>query len=309
MSYLRYRDKSFHKIIAFNEKELDNLEIDIIHLINSDGLNYFQESIQLLNLDQFPNLKVFSSNLNQFTHLPDLRNHKNIQKLFSTFGKLISIGGFSNNLSVINISNNNITCLPSFSECHRLKNLDCSFNKITGILDVSKSPIEELDCSNNQIMELKIESKFIRNFKCFRNKLTALPDLTKAIKLFDLDAHNNNINLMPNLSNCKSIMMINMSNNYLFDLPKFPLRIAQFPIFSHRESLIINFNKNYFDVFLKFIRRSNSNPRKIILNIYHWGTFAKIKIIRWWKKVVATKIIKKTYQYSITQEIVSFLVK
>ena len=59
-------------------------------------------------------------------------------------------------LTTLDISNKNLEELPSWvSECKKLENLNCSFNKIT-LLNNLPQTLNELYCNNNKITNIWI---------------------------------------------------------------------------------------------------------------------------------------------------------
>jgi Leucine-rich repeat (LRR) protein len=92
-------------------------------------------------------------------------------------------------------SSEGLTTLPKLPKC---KHLDCSYNKITEIVDV---PCSYLDCSNNMIE--RIEN--IPNCKylyCSDNKIKSLPVLQKCKRLY---CSQNQLCALPDLPVCKEL--------------------------------------------------------------------------------------------------------
>lgn len=160
----------------------------------------------------------------------------------------------------ITISNTNITFIDSFIKFKNLKYLDISNNKINILPKLPKS-ITELDCSHNNLNDLKLDNlinidkincdnnninyihnKYVKQLSCSDNKINNL----KCESLIKLYINNN---LLTNLNNInKLISVLECSNNKIEDLPQFnnlsilfinDNKIKSVPIMDNLEELYI----------------------------------------------------------------------
>jgi Leucine-rich repeat (LRR) protein len=98
----------------------------------------------------------------------------------------------------INISNLNITNIPSLERFRKLKELYCSYNKLTS-LPLLPNTLKELYCGGNKLTSLPILPNTLERLSCSYNKLTILPKLPNTLeKLF---CSGNKLTILPNLPN------------------------------------------------------------------------------------------------------------
>lgn len=71
------------------------------------------------------------------------------------------------------ISNLNIDCILDLEDCNELKELDCSNNNISEIINIPQSLIK-LNCSNNKIKSLVKLPSYLKELKCQKNNLEKL---------------------------------------------------------------------------------------------------------------------------------------
>ena len=80
-------------------------------------------------------------------------------------------------LKTLDISNKGLIELPSWvSQCHNLKELDCSYNKITKIQNLPPT-LEILVCSRNKITYLDNLPQTLKILFCSNNYITQLDNL------------------------------------------------------------------------------------------------------------------------------------
>ncbi len=160
--------------------------------------------------------------------------------------------------SVLNLSEYNLTTLPNLSDfaCNKLdvsknkltnvnvanlpnklKQLNCSYNLLT-FLDVSVLKIDCLDCSNNDLCDLRL-CPSLKKLNCYYNKLTAVsincPNLeelhceSNALEVLDVEnlhkltklcCSNNKLKNVYKLPD--SIKILNLATNELTELNNFP---------------------------------------------------------------------------------------
>ncbi len=127
-------------------------------------------------------------------------------KLTGTFAcinqKITNADGiqYFTSLSVLQLTNNNISYIPSLVDLKNLVELDLSENQLTTLPDISKL---------SKLKSLSVE----------QNDLIALPDLSTNNLIDNLIAHNNNLTNLPNLDKLTKLSYINVSYNKLSALP------------------------------------------------------------------------------------------
>ena len=111
-----------------------------------------------------------------------------------------------------------ITSLRGIKYLKYVKDLNCSYQKLTTLNLELNSRVEKLNCSGNQLTDLWLYSKgsSIRYLDCGGNKLTAL-DLSKSPELTELYCSGNKLTAL-DLSANKKLQKINAQTNALTTL-------------------------------------------------------------------------------------------
>lgn len=111
-----------------------------------------------------------------------------------------------------------ITSLRGIKYLKYVKDLNCSYQKLTTLNLELNSRVEKLNCSGNQLTDLWLYSRggSLRYLDCGGNKLTAL-DLSKSPELTELYCSGNKITAL-DLSANKKLQKINAQTNALTTL-------------------------------------------------------------------------------------------
>ena len=146
-----------------NNSSKYEIGLDSLFDINNDCIVYIQERLNSCsNKDQLSNFMLELVNKISETKALNLQS-RNLQiDEYSHIFKLLP------NLNWLNLSNNELTCLPDLSKLEKLIELNLSNNKIPSTYKFPKlASLEKLDLVDN--------------------KLTSLPDLSELEKLAELD--------------------------------------------------------------------------------------------------------------------------
>ena len=119
-------------------------------------------------------------------------------------------------IETIDVSNKNLTYLPSLKRFYKLKVLNCPHNQLTMLPELNDS-LQELYCSNNQLIILPELNYSLQDLYCHNNQLTVLPELNDSLQL--LNCSNNQLTMLPELND--SLQVLTCSNNQLTMLPQF----------------------------------------------------------------------------------------
>jgi hypothetical protein len=120
------------------------------------------------------------------------------------------INSLSNNITILELGDKNLTILPNLSRFTKLEELYCNNNKLTELQNLPES-LKLLDCSNNQIYYIDKLPKLLLSFSCNNNKLTKLPNLPES--LLYLSCNDNNLYNLP-------ILEQNFDEYKIFNVPK-----------------------------------------------------------------------------------------
>ena len=118
-------------------------------------------------------------------------------------------------IETIDISNTNITYLPSLKRFYNLKTLYCDHNELTHLPELNSSLIK-LSCYNNQLIELPELNNTLKVLSCEHNLLTQLPKLNSSLKKLYCD--NNKLTQLPELNS--SLKELWCGSNLLTQLPE-----------------------------------------------------------------------------------------
>jgi Leucine-rich repeat (LRR) protein len=118
--------------------------------------------------------------------------------LYCNDSYIIDLNGIEEfrNLIELDCSYNNIDTLPDLSNCTNLKTLFCHNNDITKIVNLNNNlNLKKIDCSDNNLIELPDLSNLTKldHLNCMNNRLDALPDLYFNKNMRFLFCHNNNL--------------------------------------------------------------------------------------------------------------------
>ena len=205
---------------------LTSLKIEYSHMIE------FNYTDRLAKLETIQIYKCFRIRDLQFLNFPSL-TEVNIMN-----NRLTELPKFSDKITTINCSHNNLkqidsdqlpkflegfscyenymTSLPSFPST--IKKIDCGNNDIVNISYMNYPELVDFDCSHNKLTELpKLQNTKLTTFDCSHNELTELPKLQNT-KLTTFDCSYNELIVLPKLQNTQ-LTTVDCSHNKLTKLP------------------------------------------------------------------------------------------
>ena len=202
------------------------------------------------DLNDLPKLKklTVSSNSN-LTSLPNLSNLSNLKELIIT-------------------NNENLTELPDLSNLPKLENLTCSNNKLKK-LSIS-SNLQFLNCANNELIEITISTNLSYSTQTGRSS-----------ELMRIDCANNQLTVLPDLSEFSNLTILTCANNELTKLPALPISIKNITISIDQIGLLINENDNPTDALIikndnqAFIKLKNFSETNTQYNLYKFPSYRK----------------------------------
>ena len=124
------------------------------------------------------------------------------------------LNSLSSDVTVINVSNKNLTYLPDLSRFHSLEELYCNDNELIELPRLNPS-LKKLFCCKNQLTSLPPLNEKLEILYCNINKITQLPPLNPNLET--LYCSNNGLTSLPPLS--KSLIKLFCFNNELVSLP------------------------------------------------------------------------------------------
>jgi|688.fasta_scaffold83213_5 hypothetical protein len=117
-------------------------------------------------------------------------------------------------IEIIDISNKNLTYIPSLKQFNNLVDLHCYNNKLTKLPELNNS-LKALYCAKNQLTQLPELNDKLQVLNCEFNLLTQLPKLNSSLQY--LHAYNNPLSQLPQLNNSLEILFCN-SDHLPFDI-------------------------------------------------------------------------------------------
>jgi Leucine-rich repeat (LRR) protein len=135
----------------------------------------------------------------------------------ATFNIESYLDSLSSDTEIINISNKNLTYLPSLKRFFKLKVLDCSSNQIKQ-LDNLPNNLEILDCSSNQIKQLDNLPNNLEILYCSNNQIKQFDNLPNNLE--KLNCYNNQIKQLDNIP--LTLEILNCSSNQITQLNNLP---------------------------------------------------------------------------------------
>jgi Leucine-rich repeat (LRR) protein len=135
----------------------------------------------------------------------------------ATFNIEDYLNSLPEDVEAINISNKNLTYIPSLERFFQLKVLDCSINQITH-LDNLPNTLKELYCIYNKITQFDNLPNSLEILYCNNNQITQLDNLPNKLK--ELYCNNNQITQLNNIPN--TLKELNCSYNQITQLDNIP---------------------------------------------------------------------------------------
>jgi Leucine-rich repeat (LRR) protein len=150
--------------------------------------------------------------LSYLNELPDDTEEINVSQKNLTH--LPSLDRFTN-LQILRCHNNQLSCLPNLPQTLRI--LNCAYNQLTGLPELPNT-LEELYCDCNQLTSLPNLPNTLEKLICDRNQLNSLLVLPNALE--ELCCRYNQLTSLPNLPN--RLEELYCSYNELTSLPVLP---------------------------------------------------------------------------------------
>lgn len=195
LKYKKYNNidtKRIHEFDKSNNIDRDTVEYRFYEC-EKDGCKTLD--LSHLNLNVFPSIGSFSSYIkylflseNKLTYMPDL--------------------SFMENLSVIDLCNNNLLSIPVLPIS--IEELLIMNNKVSNIGGLTQYPfLKRINCTNNLIKEIPIIDS-VEILICENNKIEKISN--KLPRLIKLMISNNQLRILPNYDNLK---ILEIENNPL----------------------------------------------------------------------------------------------
>jgi hypothetical protein len=216
--------------------------LDLTNNINLEYLDFYESQLTTIDLSQNTNLVELRCGFNQLTNL-DLSQNTNLEILICPNNLLTSIDltqcinlellvSPENQLTSLDLTNN-INLKDLHTEDNYLTDIDLSNNpnlinlridnNLLYLLDLAYQDIEYINCSNNQITDLIIDSDSLNELFCGNNPISSF-DATQHINLEMLEIFNTylfNIDLSQNqylwflsIGSNPGLWSLDLSNNY-----------------------------------------------------------------------------------------------
>ena len=139
----------------------------------------------------------------QTTNIPDANFEQALIDLGIDSGTVdgVALTAALSNVTILNVSNKNISDLTGIESFVALTGLVCENNQLIS-LDLSQNTqLEYLECSNNQITSLDLSNNpLLYNLLCSDNQLTNL-DISNINEMWNLSCYNNLLDTL-DASNC-----------------------------------------------------------------------------------------------------------
>ena len=140
---------------------------------------------------------------------------KTYEHLFGiTFRKWLEKNPLDVNITVINLNDKKLNDLDGIQEFKNLKELYCSYNKLTSLNLEGLDKLETLYCNNNHLKDLNLNGlNNLQELNCHTNKLKHL-NLEGMDKLQEISCHHNNLTSL-NLEGLDKLEDLYCQNNNL----------------------------------------------------------------------------------------------
>ncbi|KAF9471917.1 hypothetical protein BDN70DRAFT_938582 [Pholiota conissans] len=194
-----------------------------------------EEVVNLVNLEVLDVRRNNVTDLSLVCRLPKMQSlsadHNYVRALDLSLGPCMkTLVASHNDITQLSLAPGPMGALP-----YTLTLLDISYAKLSSIDDLALgqlSSLRTLKLDHNSIRSIPDslgDLRWLEVLLCADNKLDSLPStIGKLQKLETLDAHHNNINeLPPTLWNCASLMIINVTSNFLSSWPDLPASAVQ----------------------------------------------------------------------------------
>ena len=226
-SYVKGFDVDSDDVLSTSELiSVDRIDVYYIYITDLSGIEYFtnlkeldcsHNNIHSLNLNNNARLEYLCCDVNQSLTELYLRANKALKSLNAQNCGLISVdvGGLEN-LTQLNVSDNQSLAYLNFSGCTSLYSLGCDGTNLT-TLDLSGcKTLYELYCRNSSLIDLNVSGcERLQYLYCSKNYLTEL-DVGDCKYLYRLDCYDNNLSSIHFNGNCLEYLYC--YNNNIDDL-------------------------------------------------------------------------------------------
>lgn len=124
------------------------------------------------------------------------------------------------NIQRIDVSNKNLTYLPSLKRFTNLKHLHCQHNSLTELPELNGS-LRSLECDHNLLTELPALNDGLETLYCENNLLWRLPPLNDSLQI--VSCSYNHLTELPPLNDTLEVLFC--YNNHLTKLPNFGVKL------------------------------------------------------------------------------------
>jgi Leucine-rich repeat (LRR) protein len=142
-------------------------------------------------------------------------------------------------IECIDLRSRNLTFIPSLKRFKNLKELNCSFNKLTSLPSLNEN-LRELNCSYNQLTSLPCLNEKLKYLNCMSNQLTSLPSLNENLQT--LHCSSNKLTLLPSLN--ENLQSLYCCNNHLTSLPYLNKNLQLLDCSSNQLTSLPSLNEN-----------------------------------------------------------------
>jgi Leucine-rich repeat (LRR) protein len=183
----------------------------------------------------------------------------------ATFNIEDYLNSLPEDIEEINISNKNLTYIPSLERFRKLKELYCSYNELTS-LPLLPNTLKELYCGGNKLTSLPILPNTLERLSCSGNRITKIPNLPNTLK--ELYCSYNQLTRLPNLSN--TLEILSCGCNQLTSLPNLPNTLKELNCSYNQLTRLPNIPNTLKELFC-------DNNLLLFEDIKSWNQFNKFK--------------------------------
>ena len=174
--------------------------------------------LHIPDLSRFKNMVELDVSTCNIASLPSLDLLARLEIFTCCYNSLRSLPELNKGLKILRCSWNLLECLPTLADAPFLKEIDCSYNKLSSI-DISLNlHLKKVDCSQNKISCMDISLNYcLEDLNCSHNCITTFVPFTNKHRLKYLDCSHNHLTEFTSIK--KSLVYLNVSFNKLTSLP------------------------------------------------------------------------------------------